>query len=75
MLLLVFQILQVLSGALLVVLILLHSPKGAGLGGIGGAAQLFSSQSSAEAGLNKLTHSVAFTFILISILIGLGIIH
>lgn len=71
---LALQIIQILSGVLLVILILLHAPKGAGLGGIGGAAQLFSSQSSAESSLNKLTYWVAGVFIAISMLIGLGII-
>lgn len=70
--LLVFQILQILSGCLLIVLILLHAPKGSGLGAIGGAAQLFSSQSSAESGLNRLTYFIAGAFLVISIVIGLG---
>jgi preprotein translocase subunit SecG len=75
MLLLIMQILQIASGVLLIFLILLHAPKGAGLGGIGSAAQLFSSQSSAEAGLNKLTHMVAGVFLVVSMLIGLGLIQ
>lgn len=70
----ILQIFQILSGAFLIILILLHSPKGAGLGGIGGAAQLFSSQSTAESSLNTITYWVAGIFIAISIIIGLGII-
>lgn len=69
-----FQILQILSGLFLVLLILLHSPKGDGLASIGGASQLFSSQKGAEAGLNKLTAIISGIFILSSFLIGLGII-
>lgn len=40
----------------------MHSPKGDGIAGIGNAAQMFSSQKSAEKGLNKLTAIVAITF-------------
>lgn len=69
-----FWILQVLSAALLIVLILMHSPKGDGIAGIGNAAQVFSSQKSAEKGLNKLTGIVAGIFILCIFLLGFGII-
>lgn len=71
---LALQILQAFSGILLVVLILLHAPKGGGLGGIGGASQLFSSQKSAESGLNLITHWTAGIFLFISLIIGIGII-
>ena len=54
---------QVLSSLLLIVLILMHSPKGDGIAGIGNAAQMFSSQKSAEKGLNKLTAIVAAVFV------------
>jgi preprotein translocase subunit SecG len=66
--------LQIVSAVLLIVLILLHSPKGDGIAGIGGASQLFSSQKSAEKGLNKLTMYVALTFIICTFLLGFGII-
>jgi preprotein translocase subunit SecG len=65
---------QIISALLLIVLILLHSPKGDGIAGIGGASQLFSSQKSAEAGLNKLTGIVAAIFVLCTFLLGFGII-
>ena len=45
-------ILQIVSAILLVVLILLHSPKGDGIAGMGGTSQIFASQKSAEKGLN-----------------------
>lgn len=67
-------IVQIVSAILLIALILLHSPKGDGIAGIGGASQLFSSQKSAEAGLNKLTGYVAVIFILCTFLLGFGII-
>lgn len=65
---------QVLSSLLLIVLILMHSPKGDGIAGIGNAAQMFSSQKSAEKGLNKLTAIVAGIFVVCVFLLGFGII-
>ncbi len=65
---------QVLSSLLLIVLILMHSPKGDGIAGIGNAAQMFSSQKSAEKGLNKLTAIVAAVFVVCVFLLGFGII-
>lgn len=65
--------LQILSGMALIVLILLHSPKGEGLGGIGGSANLFTGPSQAEAGLDKVTWIIATTFIFSSALVGWGI--
>jgi preprotein translocase subunit SecG len=70
MLLLILQVLQGLSALMLIGLVLIHSPKGDGIGGIGGAAQLFSSQRGAEAGLNKLTGWVAAFFFLMSAITG-----
>ena len=67
-------ILQIVSAILLIVLILLHSPKGDGIAGIGNAAQMFSSQKSAEKGLNKLTAIVASVFLVCTFLLGFGII-
>lgn len=67
-------IVQIVSSILLIILILLHSPKGEGIAGIGGASHLFSSQKSAEAGLNKLTGYVAAVFLLCTFLLGFGII-
>lgn len=65
---------QILSAILLTVLILMHSPKGDGIAGIGGAAQVFSSQKSAEKGLNKLTAIVAAVFIVSVFVLGFGLI-
>ena len=65
---------QVISSLLLIVLILMHSPKGDGIAGIGNAAQMFSSQKSAEKGLNKLTALVAAVFIVCVFLLGFGIV-
>ena len=68
-------ILMVLSALLVIVLVLMHSPKGDGIAGIGNAAQMFTSQKSAEKGLNKLTGIVALVFIICVFLLGFGIIH
>ena len=65
---------QILSALLLIVLILLHSPKGDGIAGIGGASHVFASQKSAEKGLNELTGIVAAIFLVCTFLLGFGII-
>ena len=67
-------ILQIVSAILLIVLILLHSPKGDGIAAIGGASQMFSSQKSAEKGLNKLTAYVSAVFLVCTFLLGFGLI-
>jgi len=61
---------QIVSALLLIVLVLMHSPKGDGIAGIGNAAQMFASQKSAEKGLNKLTFIVATIFATCVFLLG-----
>ena len=65
---------QILSAILLIILILLHSPKGDGIAGMGGASHVFASQKSAEKGLNKLTAMIAGVFLVCTFLLGYGII-
>lgn len=65
---------ETISAVLLIILILFHSPKGDGIGGIGGASHVFASQKSAEKGLNKLTGIVCAIFIICTFLIGFGIV-
>ena len=65
---------QVISAILLIVLVLMHSPKGDGIAGIGNAAQMFSSQKKKEKGLNKLTAIIAIIFIVTVFVLGFGII-
>ncbi len=67
-----FEFLWSASAILLVILVLLHSPKGDGLAGIGGQAQLFSSSKSAEQNLNRVTWTVATLFLSISVVLGAG---
>ena len=67
-------IISTVCAVLLIVLILMHSPKGDGIGGIGGASHIFASQKSAEKGLNKVTAIVCAVFIICTFLIGFGIV-
>ena len=60
---LIAQIIWAASAFLTVVFVLLHSPKGDGLGGIGGQSQMFTSTKSAENALNRITWALAITFI------------
>lgn len=64
---------QIITSLLLIVLILLHSPKGDGIAGIGGASQIFASQKSAEKGLNKLTGIIALIFLVCTFILGMTI--
>ncbi len=66
----ILQISQLASAVLMIVLVLLHSPKGDGIGGIGAAAQVFSSQKGAESSLNKITMWTAITFFVVSFILG-----
>ncbi|GAB4231649.1 MAG: preprotein translocase subunit SecG [Stanieria sp.] len=66
------EIIWLVSASLLVVLVLLHSPKGDGLGGIGGQAQLFTSTKSAEKTLNRITWALSITFIALTIVLSAG---
>lgn len=67
---LLLQIAQIASAVVMIILVLLHSPKGDGLGAIGGAAQVFSSQQGAESALTKMTGWSAFTFFATSFILG-----
>lgn len=66
---------EVVLGLMLVILILLHQPKGEGMGGIGGQAVLFQGKSGAEAGLDRVTATVALLFMVVCALLGFGIIR
>ena len=64
--------LELLSGLSLIVAILLHSPKGEGLGAIGGQAKLFNnSQSDLEKGLDRVTYVLAAIFFGVAAILGL----
>ncbi len=60
------------SAVAITVLVLLHSPKGDGLGGLGGQAQLFTSAKSAETALNRATWLMAMLFIAVTTALSAG---
>ncbi len=61
------------SGILLILLVLLHSPKGDGMGGIAASgSSMFTSASSAEASLNKATWTVLMIFLLLAVVLSAG---
>ena len=66
---------QVISAILLIALVLIHSPKGDGIAGIGGSAHLFTSQKGAEKNLNRITPVVTVIFALCVFLLGFGIVR
>ena len=71
----IYQLVQIIwsvSGSLLIVLVLLHSPKGDGIGGIGGQAQLFTSTKTAEATLNRITWTLSITFMALTVVLSAG---
>ena len=60
-------------GLLLILLVLLHSPKGDGMGGIAASgSSMFTSASSAEASLNKATWTVLIIFLLLAVVLSAG---
>jgi preprotein translocase subunit SecG len=68
----VLEFIWTVSAIGLVVLVLLHSPKGDGLGGIGGQAQLFTSTKSAETTLNRMTWTLSILFMGITVVLSAG---
>jgi preprotein translocase subunit SecG len=66
----IVEVLWVISAIGLTVLVLLHSPKGDGIGAIGGQAQLFSSTKSAETTLNRVTWTLAVLFLGLTIVLS-----
>ena len=61
------------TGVLLIVLVLLHSPKGDGMGGLAASgSSMFSSASSAEATLNRLTWSSLALFLSLAVILSAG---
>ena len=61
------------TGLLLIVLVLLHSPKGDGMGGLAASgSSMFSSASSAEATLNRLTWTCLALFLSLAVILRAG---
>lgn len=66
----VVEAIWVFSAVGLIVLVLLHSPKGDGIGAIGGQAQLFSSTKSAENTLNRVTWALTVMFLGLTVILS-----
>ena len=61
------------SGIILILLVLLHSPKGDGMGGLAASgSSMFTSASSAEATLNRTTWLVLAIFLSLAIILSAG---
>ncbi len=61
------------TGVLLILLVLLHSPKGDGMGGLAASgSSMFTSASSAEATLNRITWSCLAIFISLAVILSAG---
>ena len=61
------------TGILLIVLVLLHSPKGDGMGGLAASgSSMFSSASSAETTLNRLTWTCLALFLSLAVILSAG---
>jgi preprotein translocase subunit SecG len=70
-LILALQIVQMVSAAGMIFFIMLHSPKGDGIG-IGGAPQMFSSTKSAEIALNRITWGLFAVFMSMTVILSAG---
>lgn len=68
----VTQIIWAVCAFLTIIFILLHSPKGDGLGGIGGQSQMFTSTKSAENALNRITWALGIAFVTLTIVLSAG---
>jgi preprotein translocase subunit SecG len=69
----ILRIVWAVTAFCLTVLVMLHSPKGdAGIGGIGGQAQLFTSNKSAENTLNRITWSLTVVFLSLTVVLSAG---
>jgi preprotein translocase subunit SecG len=68
----ILQLIWAVSALGVIVLVLLHSPKGDGIGGIGGQAQLFTSTKSAETALNRVTWVFSVIFIGLTVVLSAG---
>lgn len=67
----IVQIVWAISALGLIVLVLLHSPKGDGIA-IGGQTQLFSSSKSAEDTLNRVTWALTVIFMGLTVVLSAG---
>jgi preprotein translocase subunit SecG len=66
----ILEIIWMVSSLGLIIIVLLHSPKGDGIGAIGGQAQLFTSTKSAEVTLNRVAWTLALVFMGLSLVLS-----
>ncbi len=71
----IMLILEAVLGLTMVALILLHAPKGDGIGGIGAGATVFTGKRGAEAGLDNLTWVISSAFMLVCFILGFGLVR
>jgi len=68
----IVKVVWAVGAVALSVLVLLHSPKGDGLGALGGQAQLFTSTKSAETTLNRVTWTLTVLFMGLTVVLSAG---
>ena len=69
----IFSWIWVCSGILLILLVLLHSPKGDGMGGLASSgSSMFTSASSAESTLNRATWTCLILFLALAVILSAG---
>lgn len=69
----VLSAIWMLSGALLILSVLLHSPKGDGMGGLASSGgSMFTSARSAENTLNRITWTLLTAFIGLAVVLSAG---
>lgn len=66
----ILLIVQLISAVALIFAVLMHTAKGEGLGGIGGAARIFGTPKGMEKGLDRITWACAIVFLAVSILLA-----
>lgn len=71
---LVLLVTEVILALGVIGLIIIHPPKGDGMGAIGSAATTFSGKRGAEAGLDKVTWTFVALFMGICVVLGFGFV-
>ncbi|MFZ0408028.1 MAG: preprotein translocase subunit SecG [Cyanobium sp.] len=67
------SVIWMLSGALLIISVLLHSPKGDGMGGLAASGgSMFTSARSAENTLNRISWSLLAIFMGLAVVLSAG---
>lgn len=62
-----------LSGVLMIISVLLHSPKGDGMGGLASSGgSMFTSARSAENTLNRISWSLLAVFLVLAVILSAG---